>query len=523
METYLYLDYLLIGGTGRAKEGNILQSMVHINYDSLHPLERKVLPHIHTGMDVEELCTVANVVDVEAMRALQWLAAKGALQLTEKKHHVVTAGPNLKNALEHGLPEYRFLRLLKNHTAVPEIQQYFTIDEFNAALGILKKRDTIVFSAGKIVQMPSAKAMLDKEGNIMAFLKSVATVKYEKLDKELLAEFRGRKDFITVTERIERTITITPGFDPKGIKHEDLLEHVTPEIIRNKTWEKTRFRRYDIDAIVPVHDYGKTHLVTEAIEAIRQVWISMGFTEMEGPAVQTAFWDLDALFVPQDHPAREMQDTLYIKGQGKLPKEFLPLVKEAHETGVAGSTGWGYQYSENEAKRLLLRTHTTAIAAQTLARLTEKDLPAKFFMVGKVFRNEAIDWKHLAEFHQIEGIVVGNVTMRDLLGMQREFYTRLGFPKVRFRPGYFPYTEPSCEVEVWHEERKQWLEIGGMGMYRPEVIAPLFGKGKLPKNVRVLAWGLGLERVITMRRGIKDLRDLYTHDTKKLKTAEVWR
>jgi phenylalanyl-tRNA synthetase alpha chain len=218
-----------------------------------------------------------------------------------------------------------------------------------------------------------------------------------------------------------------------------------------------------------------------------------------------------------------MQDTLYVKGQGKLPKELLPLVKEAHERGVAGSRGWGGQYSESEAKKLLLRTHTTAIAAQTLARLTEKELPAKFFMIGKVFRNEAVDWKHLAEFHQIEGIVVGNVTLQDLIGLQKQFYALLGFPTVRFRPGYFPYTEPSCEVEVWHEERKQWVEIGGMGMYRPEVIAPLLGAGKLLKNVRVLAWGLGLERVITIKRGVKDLRELYTHDTKKLKNTEVWR
>jgi len=497
--------------------------MVHINYDSLHPLERKIIPHLRTGMDVEDVCAAASISDVEAMRALQWLATKGALTLSEHKYHTITVGPNLKNALEHGLPEYRFLRLIKPNTTVPEIQQYFTIDEFNAALGILKKRDAIVFSAGKIVQMPTAKAMLDKEKEIMAFLKSITTTPYEKLDKTLLAEFRGRKDFITVTERVERTVTLAKGFNPANIKHEDLLEHVTPDIIKNKTWEKTRFRRYDIDAMVPVHTHGKTHFVTEAIEAVRDVWVSMGFTEMEGPSIQTAFWDLDALFVPQDHPAREMQDTLYIKGQGKLPKEFLPIVKEAHEKGIAGSKGWGYQYSENEAKKLLLRTHTTAVAAQTLAKLTEKDLPAKFFMVGKVFRNEAIDWKHLAEFHQIEGIVVGNVTMRDLLGLQREFYKRLGFPAVRFRPGYFPYTEPSCEVEVWHEERQQWVEIGGMGIYRPEVVAALLGQGKLPKNVRVLAWGLGLERVITMRRGIKDLRDLYTHDTKKLKNMEVWR
>jgi phenylalanyl-tRNA synthetase alpha chain len=352
----------------------------------------------------------------------------------------------------------------------------------------------------------------------MAFLEKLTTTPYEKLDRELLEQFKARKDFLSTQEKIERSVKLAEGFKPHAFTYVELIEQVTPEVIGARTWEKTRFRKYDVDAIVPVKYAGKQHFVQEAIEAVRKIWLSMGFVEMEGPVIQTAFWDMDALFVPQDHPAREMQDTLYVKGFGKVPKELLPAVKNAHEQGVAGSKGWGYQYSEQEAKRLLLRTHTTVLSAQTIASLKAQDMPAKFFSIGKVFRNESVDWKHLAEFHQVEGIVVGNVTLQDLIGLQQQFYAQLGFPKVRFRPGYFPYTEPSCEVDVWHPQRNEWIEIGGMGVFRPEVVAPLTGN----KDVRVLAWGLGLERIITMKYGISDLRHLYNNDLKDLRNKGVW-
>ncbi len=491
-----------------------------LDYDALHPLERKVLPHLRHGAHVEDVAAASGLSDVEAMRAVQWLAAKGAVQIKEKTHHIIKVETNGLHALEHGLPEYRFLKLLTQEKTVPEIQQYFSTDEFNAALGILKKRNAIIFSAGRVSKTKEANKIQDEEHDVMHFLESLTTTPYEKIDKTMLESFRARKDFVSVHEKSERTILLTDGFVPAKYQYEDLIEQVTPEVIKDRTWINQRFRKYDVEAIVPVRHVGRRHFVTDAIEEIRRIWISMGFTEMEGNVVQTAFWDLDALFVPQDHPAREMQDTLYVKGQGKLPKELVPAVRAAHEHGVAGSKGWGYQYSENEAKRLLLRTHCTVLSAQTLARLADKDLPGKFFAIGKVFRNETIDWKHLAEFHQIEGIVVGDVTLRDLIGLQKQFYAKLGFPAVRFRPGYFPYTEPSCEVDVWHPERQQWVEIGGMGMFRPEVVAPLM-QGR--KNVRVIAWGLGLERIITMKYGIKDLRLLYNNDVKDLRTKEVWR
>jgi phenylalanyl-tRNA synthetase alpha chain len=153
-----------------------------------------------------------------------------------------------------------------------------------------------------------------------------------------------------------------------------------------------------------------------------------------------------------------------------------------------------------------------------LKELTPQDLPAKFFSVAKVYRNETLDWKHLAEFHQVEGIMVGEgLTLSDLIGLQKQFYKKMGYTDVRFRPAYFPYTEPSCEVEVYDPKKEQWVELGGMGVFRPEVVKPLLGM-----DVPVLAWGLGMERIITAYYNITDLREIYSNDLKALREAPAY-
>jgi phenylalanyl-tRNA synthetase alpha chain len=248
----------------------------------------------------------------------------------------------------------------------------------------------------------------------------------------------------------------------------------------------------------------------------------MGFKEMKGSLMQTAFWDLDALFVPQDHPAREMQDTFFLSKPAKgkiIDAELFKRVKATHENGwTTGSKGWQYKFSEEKSQENLLRTHTTVLSARTIAALKKSDLPAKFFSVGKVFRNEALDWKHLFEFYQVEGIVIDpNANMTHLKGYLREFYKKMGFEKVRIRPSHFPYTEPSAEVEGFHPIKKEWVELGGSGIFRPEVVKPLLGF-----EVPVLAWGLGLERVITEYYHITDLRDCYKNDLEQLRTIKKW-
>ncbi|MBS3094081.1 phenylalanine--tRNA ligase subunit alpha, partial [Candidatus Pacearchaeota archaeon] len=198
----------------------------------------------------------------------------------------------------------------------------------------------------------------------------------------------------------------------------------------------------------------KRHFVNQASDYARRVWMDMGFKEMTGDVIQSSFWVFDALFTPQDHPVREMQDTFFINEKAELPdKKIVNAVKKSHESGIDGSTGWGYSWNDEEAKKIVLRTHTTCLSAQTLATLKEKNLPAKFFALGKNFRNETVDWSHGFEFNQTEGIVVDeNANFRHLLGYLKQFFQKMGYEKIRFRPAYFAYTEPSVEIDIFHPE-----------------------------------------------------------------------
>ena len=250
----------------------------------------------------------------------------------------------------------------------------------------------------------------------------------------------------------------------------------------------------------------------------------MGFVEMSGNMVESSFWVFDSLFTPQDHPAREMQDTFFLDLESKLPdRKVVAKVKESHEVGIGKgldkSKGWRYQWNEKDAKRTVLRTHTTSLSAMKLYELSQsKEKRGKFFAVGKVFRNETVDWKHGFEFYQSEGIVVDkNANFRHLLGYLKQFYKKMGFEKIRFRPSYFSYTEPSVEIDVWNGERKQWIELGGAGIFRPEITIPLLGE-----NIPVLAWGQGFDRIITDYYKIKDLREIYKNNLDQLRKMRFW-
>ncbi|MFX1575407.1 MAG: phenylalanine--tRNA ligase subunit alpha, partial [Promethearchaeota archaeon] len=238
------------------------------------------------------------------------------------------------------------------------------------------------------------------------------------------------------------------------------------------------------------------------------------------PIVESAFYCFDALFQPQDHPAREMQDTFYLDNPkiAKLPERDRVLaVQETHESGGdSGSIGWGYKWDLETAKKIVLRTHTTSTTMRRLAQFYREDdkVPVKVFCVDRVFRNERVDKSHLAEFTQVEGIVIDdNATLCDLIGLLSEFYRKIGFKKIVTRPGFFPYTEPSMEVAVYYDKLGEWLEMGGSGIFRPEVTYP-WG---IKEPTRVLAWGLGLERIAMPYYGREDMRDFYINPIKWLR------
>lgn len=481
-------------------------------------LERTIIPELKDGISHRELAKKTDLQEVETMRALQWLSNKGVLNIKKEITKTLELDEKGKEAHKKGLPELNiYSEAKKKAGTLPELAKRAGVNPqaAGAAMGILKREGNISLEKGNIL------AKKEPNQETKKLLDEIAKEPQEEQDKhkELI-----RRRLVKVNEKRDNLVELTTT--GKKLVKTDLgeapEERITAQDLKTGAWKNKEYRNYDVTLNVPMKSYGKKHFVNEAIEYIKRVWIELGFQEMQGDMAQSALWDLDALFVPQDHPAREMQDTFYLEeSKAESDKELFKKVKAAHEDGGdTGSTGWQYKFSKEESEQILLRTHTTALSAQTLKQIHEgkKPIPGKYFAVGPVFRNEDLDWKHLFEFHQVEGIVVEKgANFRHLLGYLELFFKKLGYEKVRIRPAHFPYTEPSAEVDGWHPIKKQWVELGGAGLFRPEVTKTLLGE-----DISVLAWGLGMERSITEYYGITDLRELYGNDLKQLQTMKKW-
>lgn len=497
---------------------------------SLSPIEREVLPFLKTK-DALKISSQAKQNITTVKRALQFLETKGIVKTILKKDKVVKLGDNGVIYLKSQLPERKLLDLIaeKKSLTIDDAKKLSKLsdNEFTIALGVLKQK-ALIDLKDKIKIKPSTepiKLMLEEK-----FLKQLPIAFNSLSDEQKLCyeKLRTRKELIKLDEVSELTFDITELGEKVllslgKIEKLDLIEELTPEMIVKQEWQGKKFRRYDITGRVPELHGAKKHFVNQAIEYARRIWTEFGFKEMQGTLTQTSFWNFDALFTAQDHPVREMQDTFYLKAKGKLPdKKIVQSVKQVHEKGVQGSKGWNYEWKEDEAKRVVLRTHTTCLSANTLYQLSKlkdiKDKKGKFFAIGRCFRNETVDWSHGFEFNQTEGIVVDkDANFSHLLGYLKEFFKKMGHEKIRFRPSYFPYTEPSVEIDVFIPEKNKWLELGGAGIFRPEVVIPLLGE-----YVPVLAWGPGFDRIIMDYYGIKDLRDTYSNDLNKTRKLKFW-
>ena len=502
--------------------------------DGLHPLERKILPFVQKHSSVQALENASGLKEIEVSRALSWLKNKDLIDLKEDTKQLIFLDKNGKLYLKQGLPERVFLNSLNHEMSIKDIEKTSKLskEEVSVSLGLLKRKGAInIAKKGNDVLVSLTdvgRNILKKEMLEELFLKKTFPLDPKTLSSEevyAFNELNRRKDILKVDVDKVKTVTISTlgqellqNFDSIN---KAVIDVLTQDIIRNKSWTSKEFRSYDIKSAVPKITYGKKHFENEAIDYVKSIWLNLGFKEMAGSMVQTAFWDLDSLFVPQDHPAREMQDTFYLKkpSKGRIPDDLKKKVKAVHEMGGdTGSKGWGTTWDEEKAKQLMLRTHTTVLSAQTISKLKKEDLPIKYFNVGKVFRNEAVDWKHGFEFYQTEGIVVDpNATFEDLVGYLKTFFKAMGYDKIKIRPGHFPYTEPSIEVEVFNRERNEWVELGGAGMFRPEVTKTLMGF-----ECPVLAWGLGFGRITTQYYNITDLRDFNRNDMKQLRSMKKW-
>jgi phenylalanyl-tRNA synthetase alpha chain len=335
-----------------------------------------------------------------------------------------------------------------------------------------------------------------------------------------LADLRAR-GFVKIHQRVRRLLHLTDEGRKRiaaGIEEKRERTQLDPELLASGAWRETVFRHYDVTLDAAEVFPAKEHPLCRIIDETRRAFLHMGFEEVRGPHVESAFWDFDALFQPQDHPAREMQDTFYVDRPARfeLPEEDLVArVRATHENGGdTGSIGWRYRWDPEKARRVVLRTHTTAVTVSALH--DNPNPPRKVFTIGRVFRREKIDYKHLPEFYQVDGIIIDEyATLSALLGTLAEFYRQMGFDDIRFRPDFFPYTEPSVGAFVRMEGRGSWFELGGAGVFRPEVTRPFGCK------VPVLAWGLGLERIAMRRFGITDIRKLYWSDIRWLEETPL--
>ena len=452
----------------------------------------------------------------------------------EKEIHQITLNDEGYSYLKNGLPERQLLNFLLNddikEITIDKLLKRSKFDQSIFYIGISNLKKNRWIAQSKATGEEKIYLIVEKfpQTKLEAFLaefKENKVIDHSSLSNDdlKLVDSLNKRKLIKKTRKTQRIIYLTDKGKKISISEIEELKQVskiTPEMLSSGSWRNYDLKPFDVTKPGPLLKAGKMHPLVSLINEIREIFLSMGFIEIRGPIIESAFYNFDALFQPQDHPAREMQDTFYLNNPktAKLPdKDRVLAVQETHENGGdSGSLGWGYKWDVNNAKKTVLRTHTTATTMRRLAQFYKNNdkVPVKVFCIDRVFRNESVDKSHLAEFTQIEGIVIDdNVTLCDLIGLLSEFYRKMGFKKIITRPGFFPYTEPSMEVSVYYDKLGEWLEMGGSGIFRPEVTYP-WG---IKEPTRVLAWGQGLERIAMLYYGREDIRDFYINPLKWLR------
>jgi len=499
----------------------------------LREQERKTLLAIQKlggKASVEQIMNESRLSDAAIMRAALTLQEKKLLKIYEEKQTIVKLNVEGKLHAKKGLPERRLINALKTlkGRATPEK----TIEKANLekqfipiALGwIHRKKWATLDTKTNMLQMLEKL----KEGNdekLLKLLSEKGQASMEDLGPELkeAIQILKRRKLLEIEEKTKRIIKITKaGLTATKRERKPVTEvtQLTPELIMTGKWRKVRLQKYNIKAPVAKTWAGKKHPYLQFLDEVKEKLVALGFKEMIGPIVETSFFNFDALYTPQDHPAREIFGIYLVKSPryGSLDayKHILENVKSCHENGwKTGSTGWRYKYSVKEARRLILRGHGTCLSVRTLLN-TDLEIPGRYYSIVRCYRPEVGDRIHMTEFNQVEGIVVDeNLTLRDLLGVLEKFAVEIaGADEVKFRPDYFPFTEPSVELSAYKKDYG-WIEFGGSGIFRPEVTMPLGIK------VPVIAWGLGVDRLFMMNAGINDIRYIFTQDLEWIRRKGV--
>lgn len=499
---------------------------------SLHRLERAVLPVLDKCKDVESIKQTTNLKEVEIVRAMQWLANKKIIVIKEELKETISLDRNGNKYLKESLPEKRLLKIIKKGPiTINQLNNnsHISKEEQNISLGILRKKAAIFITKDDkdivLKIMEQGKKLLASGFIEEKFISKEFPVYAETLSSEekfAYSELKRRKNIIkTNIEKIKKIELTELGNEllESKIEISDTFDRLTKEMLKDGSWRQKDFRSYDIKINVPKIYTCKKQPYRRFLDTVRQKFISLGFKEMSGPIVETAFWNMDALFMPQFHSARDIHDGFYIKDPkyGTIDEKLVKKVRLAHENGYnTGSTGWNYKFDEKVTKRQLLRTHDTAISARTLAS-GNLSIPGKYFQTVRCFRPDVIDTSHNIDFNQTGGFVIEEgINFGHLKGLLKMFAEEFcQTDSIKIKPSYFPFTEPSAELHAKHPEMG-WIELGGSGIFRPEVIKPLIGK-----DIPVIAWGIGIDRIALFNLGEKDIRKLFSHDLNFLRNKRV--
>ena len=482
------------------------------------------------NVSVEEFTRKHQLADSAVMRTALTLQDKGFVKIFAKSECILKLNEEGKLHSEHGLPERRLLKALialGRKATLHQTAQKAGLDEQFTRIALswtLRKKWATYDSKANNLQA-SAEPVEGNDEKLLSVLRGKEETALSSLKSELqdAVVTLKKRQFLIVEEKTQRTLEITESGKQAAQEGRGTTEEVTqltPELIITGKWRSVKLRKYDVQAPVAKSWPGKKHPYLSFLEEVRAKLVTLGFKEMTGTSVEVSFFNFDALYTPQDHPAREEVGIYFVKdpqfGDISAYEAAVKNVKVTHENGwTTGSSGWGYKYSFQEAKRLILRGHGTCLSARTLLS-KDLEIPSRYFSIARCYRPEVVDKTHLSEFNQVEGIVVDeSLTLRDLLGVLSKFALEIaGADKIRFKPDYFPFTEPSVELSAY-KEGYGWVEFGGSGIFRPEVTLPLGVK------VPVIAWGLGVDRLFMMRAGIDDIRDIFSQNLDWLRRKQV--
>jgi phenylalanyl-tRNA synthetase alpha chain len=509
-------------------------------------------------IELGDVAKQTGIDQAQVSAAATEAANGGYFKIGERDRDELAVSDGARALVDSGLPEIRGAKKLHESggkLAMGEFAAWAKAENIavNDAIKWGTARGTIErikgASGAELVLTDAGKTSLDKPDadlRLLSQLNYQGSISLDDLKpadepdrvRELLSK---RPELAKLKKRTLRTLSLTDKGQKAfaGVRKVIERNSLTPDDLESGAWREIKLRPYDVKLAAKDTYPAKIHPLRKIIEQTRRAFLEMGFAEVVSPMVESAFWNFDALFQPQDHPAREMQDTFYMRhpataplpGEGSLdspvvsagrpPSQddsaILENVRLTHENGwETGSEGWGYTWSPDRSRQVVLRTHTTAATIRALA--ANPNPPGKFFCVGWTYRNETISFKHLPVFHQVDGIIIDEeANLASLMGTLQEFYSKMGFGRVKFKPAFYPYTEPSVDVVVYMESRGKWIEMGGAGIFRPEVTLPL--GCKFP----VLAWGLGIERLAMIRFGLKDIRELYGTNLSDLEKVPLCR